>query len=336
MKHRKSLLEGKDMTSVHQMQDSIGRINEVINSMDSEVTTDKDLENLILAAKEFVKPAKNYIQMLREISSNCEDQEKKNEINAEADKLERQVADLDQKLKTSSIVQARNLIVSLWDDLAVTKSTVEAGHQMDPSNKGMTKEDFINAGAEVHSTVDKMSTSALEGNTKKLTEEANSLAEKLKTFGAASKGAVVSSTTTEEQTKTLNDALHVLENSEKLLHETYGTVVDKDNWNSTKKLLAAAQSLSQSLNNTMLKVPEKKPEDTAPMLLKCLEGELLDFQNAVKGFGGGAHKVKEKPSSLSKNLHKAMEKTTKNASSVSEAASKGDPAWASKKSGGYA
>ena len=324
MKNRKDLLEGKDMTDVHQIQDSIARINEVINSMDPEVTTDKDLEDLIQVANDFVKPAKTYIQMLREISSNCEDQGMKNEINAEADKLERQVQDLDQKLKTCSIVQARNLIVSLWDDLAVTKSAVEAGNKMDPSNKGMTKEDFLNAGAEVHSTVDKMSTSALEGNTKKITEEANLLAEKLKTFGAASKGAVITSTTTEEQTKTLNDALQVLENSEKLLHETYSAVVDKDNWDSTKKLLAAAHSLSQSLNNTMLKVPEKKPEDTAPMLLKCLEGELLDFQNAVKGFGGGALKVKEKASSLSKNLHKAMEKTTKNASSLSQAASKGD------------
>ena len=322
MKNRKDLLESKDMNDVHKIQDSFVRINEVINNMDPEVTTDKDLENLILAARELAKPAKGYIQMLREIASNCEDQDKKNEINAEADKLERKVQDLDQKLKTCSIVQARNLIVALWDDLAVTKSSVEAGNPVDPSNKGLTKDDFLNAGAQVHSTVDKMSTSALEGNTKKLTEEANSLAEKLKTFGATAKGAAANSTSAEEQKKTLNDALQVLENSEKVMHSAYSAVVDKDNWTATKKLLAAAQSLNQSLNNTMLK--QKKPEDTAPMLLKCLEDELVDFQKAVKGFDGGALKVREKASSLAKNLDKAMEKTSRNASNISQAASRGD------------
>ena len=40
-------MESKDMNAVHEIQDAIASINEVIHSMDPEETSDKDLENLM-------------------------------------------------------------------------------------------------------------------------------------------------------------------------------------------------------------------------------------------------------------------------------------------------
>ena len=95
--------------------------------------------------------------------------------------MEQLVCDLNIQAKTINIVGTTNLIIVLWDTVALAKLALTEGKEIYVS-KHLTKEDFIKAYTIVHSTVDQMCTSAMEGNAAKSIQQtlALSLADNLK------------------------------------------------------------------------------------------------------------------------------------------------------------
>merc|ERR1719495_1509845 len=127
--------------------------------MDSYVTSQKELEALIEKTKGIIESASEYIQLLRKVAAEEDNLDKQNEVNAEADELEKHLDYLATKVKTSDIQNTSNKIISLWDDLMMTKSSIQDGNLLIPS-KTITREkaenEFVKAGIEVHSKVDKL------------------------------------------------------------------------------------------------------------------------------------------------------------------------------------
>ena len=290
---RRELMEKEENGIVLKVEESIININKELKNVCP--MTEKELDNLL-------NPAEIYIQELKEIAKNIEDKQIQGEVHKEAVELEQLVCDLNIQAKTINIVGTTNMIITLWDNIAQAKLALTEGKEIEAS-KHQTKEDFIKAYTIVHSTVDQMWTSALEGNAAKSIQQtlALSLADNLKHIVQTGKAAAKDLKTEREQMQQLEKISNILEDSESFLHEAYNHGLDP--MSGPKGMLNVSQILTKALDSAVLFLPESL-EHTAPTLIKCLEQELVNFKSAVNSFSGGAMKSNLKAAIAFQSLQK--------------------------------
>ena len=314
-----------------QVEEQIDKIKGTIGKMNPNVTTKIQLSDLLSTTYDLVGPAESYIRQFKNVAATTKDPVERAEALREAAEIEALVNDINKRLRTHDITSSSSQLVSLWDDLVGVKSEIEEGKDVRISDKpkDLSMADYLQAGKRVQSTMNKMYTSASNASLNELSKESMKFSDNLCHFGETIKGIASSLEKQNDKLETLDNAIEVVEKSEKILNEAFNTIQNPSAVGSAIEFLASVHLASQALTSSMLSVPESAKE-TAPQLIGCMEQELEEFQLAMQSFDNKPAEFRTNASDVSKSLIKATERMAASAGLLVGHAQRGDESEATK------